>query len=302
MSRPGSIAIGLILLAAVLPGLATPAAENEAAPAAAVRIGLISTLFRDTPAPVVQALMEPFGTLMESQTGVSGRLIAGGDAETLGRQLKEDRLQLAVFHGIEFAWAQQKFPDLRPLVLAVNRHRILHAHLLVRDDQGAANLAALKGKVLALPRRSREHCRVFLDRCCQDLGQEPKDFFGKITTPPNLEEALDELVRGNVDATVVDGVALECYQEEKPACFARLKTLKKSEPFPPAVLAYRPGALDEATLTRFRTGLLNAHQNTRGRQLLSLWKLTSFERVPNDFAALVAAVAKAYPAQPSTGK
>jgi ABC-type phosphate/phosphonate transport system substrate-binding protein len=291
-----ALGVGLVALTAAL-----PAGGGEGGNARLVRIGLIGTLFRDTPAPVVQALMEPFGNLMESQTGVPGQLIAGGDAESLGRQLNEEHLQLAVFHGIEYAWAQQKYHELRPLVLAINQQRILHAHLLVRADSAVADLAGLKGKTLALPRRTREHCRVFLDRCCQDLEMEPRRFFGKITTPPDLEEALNEVVRGNVQAALVDGVALACYQDEKPGCFARLKTLKKSEPFPPAVVAYHAGTLDEATLTRFRDGMLNAHRNSRGRQLLTVWNLTSFERVPSDFATLVTAVAKAYP-PPAPGK
>jgi hypothetical protein len=42
---------------------------------------------------------------------VSGELVPCGDADNLGRQLMDDKVQLGVFHGIEFAWARQKYPE-----------------------------------------------------------------------------------------------------------------------------------------------------------------------------------------------
>src|SRR5215470_11464792 len=73
-----------------------------------VKIGLVNSLFRDTPPSLVEVLSRPLKALMESQTGLGGALRLCGDATALAKQLKEGKVQLGVFHGFEFAWARQK--------------------------------------------------------------------------------------------------------------------------------------------------------------------------------------------------
>jgi ABC-type phosphate/phosphonate transport system substrate-binding protein len=285
------------LLAAMLAGFTTliPARGEENSRPEVVRIGMVGTLFRDTPEPLVLALMKPFGAMMEAQTGLTGKLIPGGDPLSLARSLAEDKVHLAVFHGFEFAWAQQQYPGFRPLMIAVNQTRHLQAYLVVRIDQRATALEGLKGKTLAMPRGTKEHCHLFLDRLCHDLGADPGQFFSRTTTPPNVEEALDDLVDGDVQAVVVDGVSLDCFKRRKPGRYARLKILLESPIFPAAVVAYHPGPLPEDVLNRFREGMINADKTPTGRQLMTLWKLTAFEAVPDDYEQTLAAIIKAYP-------
>ena len=52
-------------------------AAGEEMKTSAVRIGLAATLFRDTPDALVQTMMRPFRSLMESQTGLTGQLVTG---------------------------------------------------------------------------------------------------------------------------------------------------------------------------------------------------------------------------------
>ena len=261
-----------------------------------VRIGLVNTLFRDTPEVLVQIMMEPFSALMESQTGIKGQLVMAGDPLDLAQRLKEDKVQLAVFHGVEFGWAQQKYPELRPLMLAVNKQVELHAYLVVRNDSEVAGFNDLRQHSLAVPRRSREHCHLFLHRCCRDHASDAKRYFTQITTPPGVEPALDDLLRGKVQACLVDSIGLEAYKREKPGCFERLKTIKVSETFPAAVVAYAPGILDEATLQKFREGMAKANETAVGRQLLAGCRLTGFEPIPGEYQKLVDEIIKVYPA------
>jgi ABC-type phosphate/phosphonate transport system substrate-binding protein len=260
-----------------------------------VRIGLVSSLFRDTPESLIQLMTKPLKSLMESQTGMSGTLAAGGDASHLGKQLQDDRFQLAVFHGVEFAWVRQKHPELKPLVVAIRDGRPMHAILMVRDDSGIASVADLTGKSLAVCRQCREHCRLFIERRCEACGKPYNQLCSKVTTPCDSEDALDDVVDGVVQAAVVDGAALERYKKDKPDRFAKLKAAQRSEPFPPAVIAYKPGVLSEKILERFRDGLINAHKNTKGKQLLNMCRITCFEAVPDDYEQMLVAIAKAYP-------
>ncbi len=285
----GAIALGVC---AGIPWLSSNAAEPTRS-TEPVRIGMIGTLFRDVPHSTVLAMMQPFGAIMEMQTGVKGELVPGGDAEHLGQQLDNGKLQLAVFHGIEFAWARQKHPELRALVIAVNQARYLRAHVVVKADSKIASIADLQNKCLALPNQTREHCHVFLHRHCPDV--KPNGFFAKIVNPPNAEEALDDIIDGVVEATVVDGVSFDCFKRLKPGRAARLRIAQTSEVFPAAAIVYKQGALDEATLKRFHDGMVNASRTIMGRQMLMLWKLTGFEEVPADYDQTLSEIVKVYP-------
>src|SRR5438874_3259665 len=243
----------IYLAAAALPVavlLLLPASRAAEGDARGIRIGLVRTLFRDTPASLVDVLSQPLKTLMQSQTGMSGELSVTGDAFDLSKKLKEHTVQLGVFHGFEFAWARQRNPGLKALVVVVCHHRQLHAHLVVRKDSPASCCADLKGKSVAIPLGSREHCHLYLQRRCPGAGADPKKFFAEITTPGSTEEALDDVIDGAVQAAIVDRFALDQYQQDKAARCNRLRIPCQSEMFPTGVVAYQEGSLDEATLRR----------------------------------------------------
>jgi ABC-type phosphate/phosphonate transport system substrate-binding protein len=266
-----------------------------------VQIGVAGSLFRGIPQPLVQASMRPFGALMEAQTGIAGEMCPMADADQLAQQLNKDELQLGVFHGVEFAWVRQTYPALTPLVVILSSPCPLRAHLLVRQDSSATSLASLRSLTLALPSNSPEHCRLFVERQCRKAGKEPQAFFDRITTPSTSEDALDDVVDGLVHGAVVDGAALHCYGRRKSGRCARLKEVQQSEIFPAAVIAFHTGALDPATLQRFREALLKAHQQPGAKHLLTLWRINGFKPVPSDYEQTLTNIARTYPQKRKTG-
>jgi ABC-type phosphate/phosphonate transport system substrate-binding protein len=264
-------------------------------PSQGVKIGMIDSLFQDMPLSTVMIMMKPFAAIMEAQTGVSGELVPSGDALALGKDLSENKVQLGIFHGIELAWARQKYPELKPLMIAINQQPHLHAYLVTRDDSGITTAGDLDESVVTLPRHSLQHCRLFVRRRCRGHRREARELASRPAAPPTVEDALDDVVDGVIKATVVDGVSLDCFKRRKPGRFARLKVLEVSEVFPAAVVAYRPGVLDEATLDKFRNGMLGADQSAVGKQMLTLWKLTGFANVPDDYEQNLTDIAKVYP-------
>jgi ABC-type phosphate/phosphonate transport system substrate-binding protein len=292
-------AIGLSILV-VLPPITARAADdqNDQQP---IKIGMVSSLFRDMPEPLVTAMMRPFGALMQSQTGVAGELVQGGDACHLGKLLAEGKVQLAVMHGVEFAWAKQQFPRLTPMMIAVNQTRNLHACVVTRKDDKINELADLHGKKIGFPKHSRQHCHLYFERRCVGGDVTTQKVFADIDSPANAEDALDDVVDGITPAAVIDSVGLDCYERRKPSRFGMLKIIQTSEAFPAAVVAYVPGTLDEDTVNQFQHGLMNAKQTAMGRQFMMLWKLTAFEPVPANYEASLVSIAKAYPpVQPAT--
>jgi ABC-type phosphate/phosphonate transport system substrate-binding protein len=282
-------------MVATLALCAAPASGDKKTGRQVIHIGMVQSCFRYTPEADLQRTTGPFRRLMEAQTGLKGKVVPGGNPFELAAKLNDNQLQLGVFHGFEFAWAQQRYPDLRPLIIAVNGSRHRRAFFIVPKDNGVSGFAALKGKSLAVPDETREECCLFLDRLCQAAGKKPGQYFSRMTTPSNSETALDDVAGGRVDMALIDQVALNSYQRRNPQRFVRLKVAEKSGIFPSPVVAYRRGSLDKKTLRAFRKGMLNAKKTTYGRQLLALNKLTACEPVPKDYAETLARVAKAYP-------
>jgi ABC-type phosphate/phosphonate transport system substrate-binding protein len=270
-------------------------AQQAQSPLAPIKIGVVNSLFRDVPAGLVQMLTPPLQGMLREQTGLQGDVFIANDFQDLGKQLHDNEVQFGVFHGFEFAWAQQKYPDLKPLVIAVARHRTVKAYLVVRDDASAKTLLDLKGKALSVPRRSREYCLLFLDRELARVGSGQQDFFSGVVHHASMEEALDDVLRDKVQAALVDAVAWDSYEQVKPGCFARLKVLVQSDSFPPGVVAYHEGALDASIVRKLKEGLIGANQTPRGRELMALWKLAAFENVPADLQQSLENVVRTYP-------
>src|SRR5262249_48785395 len=157
-------------------------------------------------------------------TGLAGQLVVACGPFAAAGELFDRKLDLAVFHSFEFAWVQQKHPELRPFMVAVNSQRSVCAYVLVRkEDSTLASFADLKGKDFSVPKRTREHCRLFLERTCQaDSPCTVKDYFNRVVASENVETALDDLCLGKVQAALVDTIGLEFYKDLKPGCFARL--------------------------------------------------------------------------------
>jgi len=288
-----SLRIGSAL--AVLGLLVSPAVTPATVPKV-VHVGMVKSLFRDVPDPVVHVLLFQFGTLMHQHTGLKGQIVTSGDALELASQLDKGQVDLGMLHGFEFAWVQHKFPHLKSLMLAVKQQPYLAVHLVTRSGSKITSFADLKGKKISLPILSGGHCQLFLDRHCDKAGSAAEKYFGKIVHHTCVENSLDDVYRGEVDAAVVDSQMLECYHTVKPGCAAQLKTLEKSEPFPAVVIVYREGALTAKTLDTFRQGMLSANKDAKSRGLMTLWKLTAFEPVPADFQTALDNIRKAYPA------
>jgi ABC-type phosphate/phosphonate transport system substrate-binding protein len=234
--------------------------------------------------------------LVLAETGLDSTVLPPLPHDQLADRLAKGDIQIGVFQGVEFAWEQQRHPELTALAIAVNQGRNRHGYLLVAANSSLAKWDDLAGKSLAIPCRSKEHCLLFVERHCRADGKEFPLILSKSTAPATAEDALDDVVDGLVQSAVVDGVALKAYERRKPGRYARLKVLFASECFPDSVVAYRSHSLDDATMRRMQQGLTNANKSLIGRHLLTLWSLTAFEPVPPEFDRLLLTIAKAYPA------
>lgn len=248
-----------------------------------LKIGMVKTIFKDTPDSLLQLLMKPFRSVMESQTGFAGDLVMIPNHKSLSKQLIDGDASVGVYHGFEFAWAKLKNPDLQPMMLAVNSKAPLVAYLVVSKDSKVAKVEELKGKKLALPRGNREHCRMFLEHRILPANSKANDYFAKVQQNMDLEDAFDGLGDDDYQAVLVDSTAWEAYKTQKPGRADKLVAVMVSETFVPAVIGYNHKKLDKEAFEGFKNGMLSASNNPSSKRLLEFVKITSFETIPANF-------------------
>jgi ABC-type phosphate/phosphonate transport system substrate-binding protein len=285
---------GRVLIASFLAAyLFLPLRAKADEPPKPVQIGVVQSIFRDVPEPMIGVAMKPFSLLMKAQTGLDSELIPPTDTEKLAELLAKKKIQFALFEGVEFAWVKQKYPEFQPLVICVNGRQNRQAFLVVPHDSKVTSFCELEGKEVAIPRRSRLHCYLFVERLARKCGKEPKDF--KIKTSSDAGTLLDDLSEGKIQAAVVDRECVEAYHHRKPGRFEKLKELQKSEIFPDSAVVCASGVFDQALVNRFREGLEKPDSTPIGRQLLVLWHLTALQKAPSDYDKILTEIVKSYP-------
>jgi ABC-type phosphate/phosphonate transport system substrate-binding protein len=277
----------------VVVGLVVPSAAVAAEPADGLQIGMVQGMFRDVQPAMVQALSRPLRDLIRKQTGLTGAVEIVPDAGILADRMKAGRYHLGVYHGVEFAWAREQNPDLVPLVVTVPPGRKLNACVVVNADCKAKNLADLGPCCITVPRGTKAHCLLYLDR--QRAGLPEAVAVPKAKPPVTPEHALDAVLSGESPAALVDIAALVGYQNLQPGAAQQLRVLCQSENFPQTVVAYSRGAVDDDTLARVRKLLTEAHTTAAGKPLMMLWNLKGFEDVPGDYDVQLKKIFKAYP-------
>ena len=258
-----------------------------------LRIGMLSGMFRDQQPKVIQALARPFRDLMTKHVGYSGDVEVVDDPHTLCDRLKDGKVQLGVFHGFEFAWAQHRCDDLVPLIVSQPPGGMVQGLLIVLEDSPAKAVADLKEGGVLIPRGAKAHTLVFLDKLRDGL---PAD-----TAKPNMkadqtpEDVLNAVVSGTAKAALVDWAAFDGYKVLNPGAAKGLRVLAKSEQFPPAVVCYRKGVLTDDQVTKIRDGMTASTKTPSGKMLMTLWNLKGFEAPPKGYQTSLDDILKAYP-------
>ncbi len=283
------LACTVLILTAMAPA-ANLGLAQEADPAV-IHIGIVDSLLKNLAPGRKDLIDSELPDLVQEFTGFKSQVIQGGNPFAAGQKLTAGQWHLGFFQGVEFAWAQAKDPKLQPLLLAVKGQRTLHALLVAKKDDPLKGFTDLKGKGIYVL-QYREHCRLFAGKGAQGNA---KKFFGQVSTPKNEEAALDDILRGKVQAAVVDNSTLDFYKEIHPGRADRLKVLAKSEPFPAKVIAYRQGNLSDRALKKFREGMLKANESPKGQRALTDVGITTLERLPVDYQQILRDILKAYP-------
>jgi len=282
--------------------ISAAAVDGRQPPAATLQIGTSGALGPTMDSTKEKAALETLKGFIKDETGMTAEIHKQKDWRDLADNMVKGKLQVGVFQGEEYAWASQKHPEIKPLAMAVNGYRYPVVYVVTNRSNPAKDFATLKGQTLSITDTGQAFLRLFVERQCEALGKNASAFFSKITSPGNVEDALDDVVDGVVQATVVDRAALEAYKKRKPARFTKLKPIAHSEPLLPGIVAYTDKSLDETTRRRFEQGLINANRSEKGRMMLALFHLTGFSAIPSDFPKMLARMRRDYPEPRATAK
>ena len=283
------------VMSALVLSMLGPAAFGQSKP---VQIAMSKTFFVDKSKAIADIAGDDFKVVLKKATGLDGQLDTKSSAFEIAAKLEAKEVQFGLFFAHELGWVQKKYPDIQPLLIAVHKDHPERVHIIVHKNNPAKSFADLAGKKLDIPAGTFEPSRLVLDRLSAAAGKKtPAMFFGSIVKSSAQAMALDGVARGTADATVVESTGLDFYKDVKGPVFEKnLRVLYESMVFPPAVIAYKKGGVEETTLKRFRDGLVKAHTIPQGRDLMKTWKIDGLELATDVYAKRVAELLKTYPA------
>jgi ABC-type phosphate/phosphonate transport system substrate-binding protein len=297
---PMRLSIKHLLICAAASCIASPvvATAQDSRP---LHFALSSSFVTGKADTILKIASDDFREVLKATTGLDGDLTSKLNTFEIAEKLNAKQIDFGIFHAHEFAWLQKKHPDLEPLLVASNGKKGEQVFVVVNKKNPAKSFADLAGKKLDLPSGTSELCRVFVDKKSMDSGMKPaKDFFSGVEKSAAQVAALDNVAREKIDVTAVTTMWLEYYKDVKGPTFNnQLRILEQSEPFPPAVIVYKKGAVPEKTLEQFKSGLLKAHKTDVGREMMKDWNIESFEAVPADYVGRLMVIQKTYPAPES---
>jgi ABC-type phosphate/phosphonate transport system substrate-binding protein len=286
-----------VAVAVAMSGTAALPAGAEETPKE-VRIGLPKPMFKDVPQALINAAAGPFQRMIQEHTGRKGVIELVPDYKELAARMKDGKIDIAVFHGFEYAWVKD-MPELVPLVVTTPNCGKVQACLVVNKEANISHPKDLKGACVTIPKGTKAHCPAFLERLREEKKVPPGDCCPAKPCRLSIQEALFELGGGNLDAVLVDVSSLLALQGEYPGCFKALKVLAESPTLPSAVVVYRKGALDAQTIEKVRAGLINCVNTPAGSAFALFWQLKGFEDVSPRYNGLVETSLKALPAPAS---
>src|SRR5262245_29472926 len=83
--------------------------------------------------------LETLKEFIKSETGFDNVIDRFPDWREVADKLGQKQSHLGVFAGYEFAWAQEKQPNFKPLAVAVNVYRYPTAHVVTKKDDPATD-------------------------------------------------------------------------------------------------------------------------------------------------------------------
>ncbi|HEV3118159.1 MAG TPA: hypothetical protein VGY58_14000, partial [Gemmataceae bacterium] len=127
-----------------------------------VRMGTSGSVTGEKDGGVERGALDELQSLIGEMTGLRVAIVREQDWRELTARLVKTDLQMGIFQGYEFAWAQHQDPRFKPLVVAIDTYVYPIVYAVVRRENPAGDFAGLRGQSLCLPDICRRHIRLFV--------------------------------------------------------------------------------------------------------------------------------------------
>lgn len=159
---------------------------------------------------------------------------------------------------------------------------VYYSYIIVARNSPIDSFDALKGRSFAFTDPLSNTGKLVPTYMLAQMNQTPDAFFKKYIFTNAHDKSIKAVAQGVVDGAAVDSLIWEYANRTNPEFTAKTKIIRKSEPYAiPPLVASR--SLDAKTKERLRQIFLNAHNDTRGKEILRKMMIDKF--VPIDDSA-----------------
>src|SRR5438132_966538 len=119
------LALALGLIAATAPAYAQPKP---------LQLGMANSFVPDMSQVFIDIAVGEFKAVMKQTTGLNGELLTKYSPQEVAEKVNDKQLDFGILYAHEFARAQKKYPELRPLLIAAAKKEDKRAHIIVHRD------------------------------------------------------------------------------------------------------------------------------------------------------------------------
>jgi ABC-type phosphate/phosphonate transport system substrate-binding protein len=220
------------------------------------------------------------------------------DLLAFGKKVNEGTYHFGVLWGVEYGWLKTKYPNLEVLA-AITPSKIevkVRSLLLVRKQKAAADFKKLKGLRLARYKGAPLMEQAGLEQMLRGQKPNPKGFFRELDKPfATIKDAIQAVREGKADCVIVNVTVYNRLKNDLKNLDEDLVIVKKSEPFPLAVVIGSRRTMKKRLWTKIQGELLAAHNKEEGRVALSFWRVRYFAKPEQSFLNEIDKAARDFP-------
>ena len=195
-----------------------------------------------------------------------------------GRKLNSGEFDFGIVWGIEYGWLRTTYQDLRAVAYCSYGRAPIKSQLMVGPNfHGNVDLAALKGKKLAVYPRLSFLDALYLNELMQRLKADPKAYFQEVKFL-SCGDAASAVNEGKeADCIVMSIDAFAHLQNNVPG--NRLRTVDASESFAPGVVIGRRDLVNKKRDRLWEdavNALVAAHRSKGSKRFMDFWRMESF--------------------------
>lgn len=215
------------------------------------------------------------------------------DFGDLQRALQSNEVDIAVLIAQEYAQMRQHVPLTPVLSADYGRHFYDELLLLVRKDSGITKIDQLRGKSIRIESGQKGSIPLqWLDSYLMaQVATDSSRFFSAITEYPKASQAIMPLFFKQTDACLASRDSLETMNELNPQIGRTLHTLETSPGFVTGMLAVRSD-ISNPRRDAMVKALRAMHSDTKGRQLLTIFRINRLVEFKPEHMASIEKVLK----------